>query len=269
MIAVALPPALAIFEASRFQSRIGTQYRSVHGTGERRVGMSRRILFTALVFLVIAGLGTYILADSGEAATYKVTATAIEACSCPLFCSCYYNTEPSGGHMCRFNNAYKFEPGSHWGKVDLSGAKVWVTGDLGSHFGSGKTEWAVVSFDRAATPAQRAAINAWIGKVFPVQWGKVEARDDDIAWDNGAETAHAKLGSGQAEITLAKVFDPHGKQSTVTNTPYWAANSNTGFQLAHSTHYYKGEPSFSFEHRNGFVITLTAEGTVEPAAAAR
>ena len=64
------------------------------------------------------------LADGGQPGTYKVTATAIEACSCPLFCSCYYNTKPTDGHMCRFNNAYKYEQGSHWGKVDLPGASV-------------------------------------------------------------------------------------------------------------------------------------------------
>lgn len=227
--------------------------------------MSRTTALSVSVVLLAAAFAGLVLASSGADQSYKVTATAIEACSCPLFCSCYYNAEPAGGHMCQFNNAYKFESGSHWGGVDLSGAKLWISGDLGGHFGDGHTEWAAVTFDRAVTPEQRAAINGWIGVVFPVKWGKVEVREDDIAWEDGEQTAHAKLASGLAEVTLAKVVNATGKQATVTNTGYWGSTSNTGFKLAHSTHYYKGEPSYSYEKRNGFVITFTAEGKVPEA----
>jgi hypothetical protein len=93
----------------------------------------------------------------------------------------------------------------------------------------------------------------------------MEVREDDITWEEGEKTAHAKMASGQAEVTLHKVLDASGQQATVTNTPYWAAHSNTGFRLAHSDHYYKGDPSFEFEHRNGFLITITSEGAL-PAA---
>jgi hypothetical protein len=220
------------------------------------------VVIVSAVALAAAGV---VLATAGTD-TYQVTATAIEACSCPLFCPCYYNAEPAGGHMCRFNNAYRFEEGSHWGDVDLSGAMVWITGDLGGHFADGTTEWAMVTFDQATTPEQRAAIGAWAGEVFPVQWGKLETREDTITWEEGETTAHAKMASGLAEVTLHKVLDAEGEQATVTNTAYWGADSNTGFRLAHSDHYYKGDPSFEFEQRNGFLITMTAEGTV-PAAA--
>ena len=30
-------------------------------------------------------------------------------------------------HMCKANNVYKFRKGSHYGDVDLSDQKVWVT----------------------------------------------------------------------------------------------------------------------------------------------
>jgi hypothetical protein len=226
--------------------------------------MRRLTIWTMAAVLVGAGVALVALASGGG--TYDVTATAIEACSCPLFCSCYYNAEPTGGHMCQFNNAYKFEDGSHWGDVDLSGAKIWVSGDLGSHFADGTTEWATVTFDKATTPEQRQAIQGWMGKVFPVQWGKVEIREDDITWTDSEKTADAALGSGLAKIHLDKVFDPHGEQSVVSNTAYWGANSNTGFRLAHSTHEHNGEPSYSFEGRNGFTITLTAKGELPPAA---
>lgn len=223
------------------------------------------VLAVALVGLAITVLAFHAAASDGEA-TYSVTATAIEGCSCPLFCSCYYNTEPTGGHKCQFNNAYRFEEGSHWGDVDLSGGKIWVSGDLGGHFGDGTTEWAVVSLDKNLTEEQRQAVGGWINTVFPVQWGSVEMREDEITWEDNEETAHAMLASGLAKIKLDKVFDAHGNQSVVNNTAYWAADSNTGFRLAKSTHEYTGdENSYAYEGRNGFLITLTAEGVV-PAA---
>lgn len=211
--------------------------------------------------VLMAGLGL----AGDRSSTYEVSATAIEACSCPLFCSCYFNKVPTGGHHCQFNNAYRFEKGSHWGDVDLSGAKIWVSGDLGGHFGDGTTEWAVVSFDEAVTDEQKGAIDAWMKKVFQVKWGRVEVREDQISWENTDKEAKASLGSGMAKIHLAKVFDSHGKQSTVTNTGYWWANSNDGFQLAKSTHEFNGKPSYSYEDRNGFVITLHVAGEIEPA----
>jgi len=227
--------------------------------------MRRALIAVVSVIALAAGLVVFAGTGENQAGTYKVTATAIEACSCPLFCSCYYNAEPAGGHMCRFNNAYRFEEGSHWGAVDLSGALVWITGDLGGHFADGTTEWAVVTFDKATTPEQREAIGAWAGKTFPVQWGSMETREDEITWEEGEKTAHAKMASGLAEVTLHKVLDAAGEQATATNTAYWGADSNTGFRLAHSDHYYKGDPSFEFEHRNGFLITITSEGTLEAA----
>jgi len=64
--------------------------------------------------------------------------TVIEACSCPMFCPCYFNTEPAlnhtehgAEHFCKFNMAYKVNEG-HYGDTDLAGVKFWVAGDLGA-----------------------------------------------------------------------------------------------------------------------------------------
>src|SRR5437867_2659636 len=75
--------------------------------------------------LVAAGLGVSALfapagAESAKASgssQWSMNATAIEACSCPMFCQCYFNSEPAGHgehgdhagseHFCKFNNAYK------------------------------------------------------------------------------------------------------------------------------------------------------------------
>src|SRR5437773_8878493 len=80
---------------------------------------------------------------------WSMNATAIEACSCPMFCQCYFNAEPSGhsmagmagmegkggheDHFCKFNNAYKVNKGSY-GATKLDGTKFWIYGDLGGDF---------------------------------------------------------------------------------------------------------------------------------------
>ena len=66
--------------------------------------------------------------------------------------------------MCEANNVYKFRKGSHYGDVDLSDADG--LGQPGPRRrvasrtpGPGMpTKWAVVTFDKKTTPAQREAI---------------------------------------------------------------------------------------------------------------
>src|SRR5574341_56733 len=79
----------------------------------------------------------------GTSPAWNMNATIIEACSCPMFCQCYFNSEPAGhaghekegkaGHFCRFNNAFKVNKGS-FGNVKLDNLKFWVAGDLGGDF---------------------------------------------------------------------------------------------------------------------------------------
>src|SRR5437867_3524447 len=97
---------------------------------------------TTLLAVVIGLLALGAVAAAGEAAKpaapspeWAMNATIIEACSCPMFCQCYFNSEPAGpagheghgggGHFCRFNNAVKVNKGSY-GAVNLDGVKFWV-----------------------------------------------------------------------------------------------------------------------------------------------
>ena len=105
----------------------------------------------------------------------------------------------------------------------------------------------------------------WLGKMFPVEWASVETREDEITWEDGDTMAKATLGSGLADIQLAKVIDADGQQAVVKNTAYWAANSTESFLLAHSTHHFDGEDhASSYEGRNGFMVTTMIEGTLDP-----
>ncbi|HEU4432394.1 MAG TPA: DUF1326 domain-containing protein, partial [Pyrinomonadaceae bacterium] len=98
-----------------------------------------------------------------SAGDWDFNATIIEACSCPMFCQCYFNMQPAshhghagGGseHFCKFNNAFKVNKGQSGG-VKLDGAKFWVAGDLGGDFSKGQMDWAVLTFDPSVTKEQR------------------------------------------------------------------------------------------------------------------
>src|SRR5690348_7938296 len=96
----------------------------------------RRFAFAAVLAAIVITVG-----HTAPNANWAINATAIEACSCPHFCMCYFNSHPAahhaeGGkmeHYCRFNNAYKVNKGNY-GTTNLTGAKFWISGDLGSDF---------------------------------------------------------------------------------------------------------------------------------------
>ena len=132
----------------------------------------------------------------GAAPEWKMNATVIEACSCPMFCTCYFGSgHPASTHdmsmmstsshaeehFCRFNNAYKVNKGTYKG-VKLDGAKFWVSGDLGGDFTQGKMDWAVVTFDRATSQAQRDGMVSIIGALFTVKWNSITTGVGYIAW---------------------------------------------------------------------------------------
>jgi hypothetical protein len=78
---------------------------------------------------------------------FDMTATYIEACSCDMFCPCYFNDHSTNHmamgehhpeeHFCRANLVLKVDKGSYK-DVKLDGAKVWIGSDLGSDWSTGK-----------------------------------------------------------------------------------------------------------------------------------
>ena len=93
----------------------------------------------------------------------------IEACSCDLFCPCYFNDhashQGSGEHKCTFNNVARVVAGKH-GAVDLTGVKVWLSGDLGADWGTkGQADWLVATFEPKTTKDQKEGMMAILTKV--------------------------------------------------------------------------------------------------------
>ena len=135
----------------------------------------RTSLIAVITFVTAAVAAEPKPAAKAPPADWSLNATIIEACSCPMFCQCYFNAQPAGRgahgeteHFCRFNNVFQVNKG-HYGDVKLDGAKFWVAGDLGGDFSKGQMDWAHVVFDPAVTKEQREGISAAVASPMPAQ----------------------------------------------------------------------------------------------------
>jgi hypothetical protein len=230
--------------------------------------------YTLLAALAAALAGTG-LAASGPAAQgteWAANLTAIEACSCPMFCQCYFNRQPAGHaahgggheghgatHFCRANLAYRINKGHH-GATSLDGAKFWVVADLGADFGDGELDWGVLYFDKTLTPAQREAIGVVAGKIFPVKWKSFRTEEATIdKWYFDKDGAHALLDGGKtAEVKLRRFPGMTDQPVVIHNLRYWGAPRNDGFVMMPNEieTYRVGPNAFEFKGTNGFMITL-------------
>lgn len=214
---------------------------------------------TLFVFFVLAAT-TAAAAD----VPWQVRIQYIEACSCDLFCPCYFNNhaahQGTGAHSCSFNNVGRVATGKY-GDVDLTGLKFWLSGDLGADWATkGQADWLVATFEPKATKEQKDAMMAVLGKVYPVKWKSVDFDTSGIDWtlSPDGKTAHAKLANGKGEVSLtrAAAADPK-KPAQILNTRYFGATWNSPFDLYHSEHHYNGfGKSYELHNANGFVITI-------------
>jgi len=212
---------------------------------------------------------------------WAMNATIIEACSCPMFCQCYFDTKPAahhegdghaghaghgeagGEHYCKFNNAYRVNKG-HFGDVSLDGAKFWMGGDLGDDFSKGQMNWAVLTFDPSVKPEQRAGIITVMRAAYPVKWKSFTvAKDAPVEWDGGKDRAVAKLNGGKdGEVVLKRWPGGNADEPVVIhNLKYWGAPRNDGFVLMPNEvqalrRVPQDQKPFEFKGTNGFMITF-------------
>ena len=223
---------------------------------------------SAVGFLAIAALGFALTGAAPGGPEWAMNATAIEACSCPMFCQCYFNANPAGHHRhggdaehyCRFNNAYKVNAG-HLGDVQLDGARFWISGDLGGDFSHGQMDWATLFFDKSLTAAQRDAIGKIAGQLFAVKWNAFTTAEGAIdTWKFDKAGAVALLDGGKtAEIRL-KAFPglQAGEPVVLRNLRYWGAPRNDGFVMMPNEvqALRTGPKAFETKGTNGFMITV-------------
>jgi hypothetical protein len=248
------------------------------------------ICMLSFVFLVIAAYGVGADAPqqaaqpaankqpgAGKTPGWHMNATIIEACSCPMFCQCYFDTKPAahgghgehaahggagGEHYCKFNNAYQVNKGNY-GDVKLDGAKFWIGGDLGGDFSQGKMDWAHLTFDPSVKPEQREGIKAALAALYPVQWGSFTVgADKPIEWKATKDKAEARLDGGNAaEVVLKKNQGMNDEPIVIKNLKYWGAPRNDGFVLMQNEvealrQVPEGRKPFEFKGTNGFMITF-------------
>lgn len=236
--------------------------------------MKRNILIAIVLLASVTTVSNALAqgtASKGTSPDWSMNATIIEACSCPMFCQCYFATKPAshaGGHgqaeehFCRANNVFKVNKGMY-GKTSLDGAKFWAAMDLGDDFSDGKMKWAVIHFDPSVTKEQREGILAVIGNLYPVQWETpLEIGEDlPIEWSHTGDKAVAKLDGGKAgEVVLNGAAVGRNKTAPVviSNLRYWGAPRHDGFVLMPNEveAYRRGPKAFEFKGTNGFMITF-------------
>jgi hypothetical protein len=244
--------------------------------------------FVVTLALAVACLASAAVAKEADAPkapappSWSMNATIIEACSCPMFCQCYFAPKPAAHakehshdaghaheagaeseHFCRANNVFKVNKGSY-GKTKLDNAKFWLAMDLGDDFSDGTMKWYVVHFDPAVSPAQREGIAAVLGHLYPVKWeqpGQVGA-DLPIDWRLEGQRAIATLDGGKAgEVILNGMAVNHNTKAdpvVIKNLSYWGAPRHTGFVLMPNEveAYRLGPNKFEFTGSNGFMITF-------------
>jgi hypothetical protein len=206
---------------------------------------------------------------------FDITASYIEACSCDMFCPCYYNTRSTHHHegeYCRANLVFRTDKG-YYKDTKLDGAKVWLATDLGSDWSTGKDSWAVIHYDPAVTPEQKAAFNDIIAQLYPMKWEHADVDTAAFTWRVDMKTgeAHAKMNNGKGEVILERVKgDNPDHEVVVHNLKYWLAQSNDGFRMWKSKHEaFEGHGhNFSYDGTNGFLITIHFSGQAKPAAPA-
>jgi hypothetical protein len=244
--------------------------------------MKKRLLVTAILSAMalaapaLAGdMSSSSSPSSAKASTppWSMNATIIEACSCPMFCQCYFATKPAGhmthmeGHdmeetYCRANNVFRVNKG-YYGKTKLDGAKFWAAMDLGDDFSQGTMKWAVIHFDPAVTKEQRDGILTAVNNLYPVKWQTPVTVGEDmpIEWSHTGNKATAKLDGGKAgEVELNGDAVSHSKAGPVViqNLKYWGAPRHDGFVLMTNDveAYRLGPNAFEFKGTNGFMITV-------------
>jgi hypothetical protein len=220
----------------------------------------RNMLLLATISLLVVSAG-----HTAPSADWSINATAIEACSCPHFCMCYFNAHPAAHHdngkvehYCKFNNAYKVNKG-HFGSTELAGAKFWLSGDLGGDFSQGQMSWAIVTFDKDTTPEQRQALGEILGYVFPVKWKSMNTAEGNIEWVADKDQAHALLNGGRtAEVKLKRFQGMTSDPAILTNVRYWGTPRNDGFVMMPNEveAYREGANTYEFKGTNGFMLTF-------------
>ena len=86
------------------------------------VTMKFRSIAIGIGLLMVCVWAAFAADAKAQSSAWSMNATIIEACSCPMFCQCYFNSKPAGHamaaaagheghgdaeHYCRANNVFR------------------------------------------------------------------------------------------------------------------------------------------------------------------
>jgi hypothetical protein len=227
--------------------------------------MKRSLSFASVLVLVLA-VAVSAAAQMTQKPEWSMNATIIEACTCPMFCQCYFNAQPAAHHdghgshrYCKGNLAFKVNRGTYNG-TKLDGAKFWLAGDIGGDFTKGTAEWGVMTFDPSVSKEQRDGIMAILPKMYPMQWKSFEvAKDAPVEWQASKMMATARLDGGKAgEVILGKASGMTDDPVVIRNLRYLTVPRNEGFILMPNQvqAWRSGDKAFESKGTNGFMITI-------------
>ncbi len=218
----------------------------------------KRTCVSLLTLAMAVGLS---VASAPAGPSWRMKADYVEACSCHLFCPCYFNKHAEHPY-CETNMAVTVREG-YSGNVNLAGAKYWLTGDLGDKWGTDKkAKWVVVSFDPKTTQAQRDALAPMILKTYGFEWGELKVQEAPIEIRQSGDIVEAKLAGGQqAYMKLRREPGIDGKGVVLKNVKYFDAVQNDGFQMYKSIEHRADVAGhkFSYSERNAFRITIVSQ----------
>jgi hypothetical protein len=184
-----------------------------------------------------------------------------------MFCQCFFYRKPAdhaghdgqAEHFCRWNAAYKVNKG-HYGSVKLEGLKFWLASDLGADFSQMNADWMEVTFEPATTRAQREAITAILGHLYPMKWKSFTVVEDSaVSWQATRDRAEARLAQGsKGEVVLNRYPGMTDDPIVIANLRHFGAPRNDGFILMPNEveAYRAGSKPFEFKGTNGFMITI-------------
>ena len=243
--------------------------------------MFRSSRLLVLPLLAFAAVLIYVSSAAQEKASkpdFDMTASYIEACSCDMFCPCYFNTHSTNHmsmgehhmeeHFCRANLVLKVDKG-YYKDTKLDGSKVWLGSDLGSDWSTGKDSWLVANFDPSVSKEQQSALLDILTQLYSaIPFQKKAVSNTAFSWEVNTKTgvAHAKMSDGKGEVILERVAgDDASHEVVVRNLKYWSAQSNDGFRMWKSKHEaFEGDGhKFSYDGTNGFLITIHYSGSAK------
>ena len=211
----------------------------------------RRIALLSLCVVLL-------MASTPAKPSWHMKADYVEACSCHLFCQCYFNQHAEHPY-CEFNMAVTVRKG-YSGKTQLTGAKYWLTGDLGMSWGTEKkAKWVSVTFDPSTTQEQRDALAPMIIKTYGLEWPELKVNVAPIEITRTADIAEAKLDGGKlAYMKLKREPGADGKGVVLKNVNYFGAQGNDGFEMYKSIEHRAdiAGHKFSYSGRNAFLISI-------------